>query len=72
MDGRCHPEEIRLSPGSIRLSSQGPGKLDFFPWVPHLPPIPEPTVGEDHSEIGQDTNVYTGTPAQKKAQVPVI
>lgn len=40
--------------------------------VPHLPPIPEPTVGEDHSEIGQDTNVYTGTPAQKKAQVPVI
>lgn len=41
--------------------------------APRLPPIPGPTTGEDHSEIsGQDANVYTGTPAQMKAEVPVF
>lgn len=54
MDGRCQPGQIRLFPGLDYPSQQ----------VPHWPPIPGPTIGEDHSETEQDTNVYTGTLAQ--------
>lgn len=58
------------SPSAARVQASWilfPGLDCPSPQAPHLPPIPGSTTGEEHSEIGQDTNVYTGTPAQMKA-----